>query len=124
VTISAVLPVVPVSDFAAAERWYANFFDRAADRRPMDGLVEWQLGDYAVIQVFHSPDKAGRTVLNFVVDDLDREVADLTSRGITATEPMTVSKGRQRLATISDLDGNQLSLIEDDLTRKLAENID
>ena len=112
-TISAVLPVVPVSDFDAAERWYTTFFDRAADRHPMDGLSEWQLGDYAVVQVFHSPDKAGRTALNFVDDDLDRHLADLADRGIDATEPITVAKGRQRLATISDPYGNQLSLIED-----------
>jgi hypothetical protein len=64
------------------------------------------------VQVFYSPDKAGRTAVNFIVDDLDKDLAGLASKGITATEPQEVSQGRQRLATIADADGNQLSLIE------------
>jgi hypothetical protein len=43
----------------------------------------------------------------------DKYLADLASKGITATKPQAVSQGRQRLATITDLDGNQLSLIEE-----------
>ena len=53
-----------------------------------------------IVQVFHSPDKAGRTAVNFIVDDLDKYLAGLDSRGITATEPQAVSQGRQSRADV------------------------
>jgi predicted enzyme related to lactoylglutathione lyase len=64
-------------------------------------LIPRLAGKYHVI----APDHLG-------FDDLDDYLAGLASKGITATEPQEVSQGRQRLATITDPDGNQLSLIE------------
>lgn len=109
---SAVLAVVPVADIDSAARWYENLFGRPAERRPMDGLVEWQVNEHAVVQVFQAPAKAGGSFLNLTVDDLDTVLAGLGRRGITGGEPQTVASGTQRLAVLADPDGNQLGLIE------------
>jgi catechol 2,3-dioxygenase-like lactoylglutathione lyase family enzyme len=111
VAIRAVLAVIPVAEFEPAVEWYEGFFGRAADTRPMDTLAEWHLSDLGVVQVFHDPDRAGRTAVNFTVDDLDAALAELSSKGITAADPQLVSGGRQRLAVTRDQDGNQLGLI-------------
>jgi predicted enzyme related to lactoylglutathione lyase len=110
--ISAVLAVIPVAGIDSACSWYETFFGRPADQRPMDSLAEWHLSDLGWVQVFHDPDRAGQTTVNFIVDDLDKHLADLASKGIAAGETLTVSKGRQRLASITDPDGNVVSLIE------------
>ena len=110
--INAVLAVIPVAEFDAACDWYASFFGRPADQRPMDSLADWHLIDAGIVQVFHDPGKAGRTTVNFLVDDLDERVARLTATDIATTNPLVVASGRQRLVTCTDPGGNQLGLLE------------
>jgi hypothetical protein len=112
ISIHRVLAVIPVADFETACGWYEKFVGRPADTNPMDSLAEWHVADTAWIQVFHDEAKAGSTAVNFVVDELDAELTRLGDQAIMAGEPLTVSKGRQRLATITDADGNNLGLIE------------
>lgn len=111
-TIKAVLAVIPVGEFEAACGWYESFFGRAADTRPMDTLAEWHLSDLGIVQVFHDPDRAGRTSVNFTVDDLEAALSELAAKGIATTDPQLVSSGSQRLATTRDQDGNSLGLIQ------------
>lgn len=109
---TALLAVVPVADLDSAGRWYENLFGRPADRRPMDSLAEWQVNEQAVVQVFHEPARAGQTLVNLTVDDLDSTLAELGGRGITGGEPQLVASGRQRLVVLADPDGNRVGLIE------------
>lgn len=111
-TFKAVFAVVPVQDLDAAERWYESFFGRPADQRPMEGLAEWHLSDLGAVQVLQDPDRAGQTLTNFTVDDLDATMSALAGAGITITPPQIVSSGRQRLTTTTDIDGNTLGLIQ------------
>lgn len=111
-TFKAVLAVIPVADFEASRRWYELFFGRPADRQPMEGLAEWHLSELGVVQLLHDPDRAGRTMVNFIVDDLDAVSAELAGKGIDTSEPQLVSSGRQRLTTTQDQDGNSLGLIQ------------
>jgi glyoxylase I family protein len=67
---------------STARPWYELFVGRPEDNHPMETLVEWRITDRAWIQVFHDPDRAGSTPLNFAVDDLDEHVAELTGRGL------------------------------------------
>lgn len=110
--ITAVLAVVPVAEFGEACDWYAAFFGRPADQNPMDSLAEWHLIDAGIVQVFHDPAKAGRTSVNFFVDDLDERMGRLTAADIATTDPQVVASGRQRLVTCTDPAGNQLGLLE------------
>jgi catechol 2,3-dioxygenase-like lactoylglutathione lyase family enzyme len=110
--MKAVLAVIPVADFDTSTKWYELFFGRPADTKPMNSLAEWHLSDLGVVQVFHNPDRAGGTSVNFTVDDLDVAVAELSAQGIVTTDPQLVSSGTQRLTTTRDQDGNTLGLIQ------------
>ena len=75
--IKHVLAVVPVSDIDRSEQWYASLFGRPADNNPMPTLVEWQVLPGAWVQVFNDPERAGRSLLNFAVDDLEKHLAEI-----------------------------------------------
>ena len=110
-SIDQVLAVVPVSNFEAAHAWYERLFGRPADNLPMEGqLVEWRVSDGGWVQVSTDAHRAGSTLLNFAVDDLDRHIADLATRGLTPGAIETVSKG-VRLSAIRDPDGNTITFI-------------
>lgn len=108
--IEHVLAVVPVADLEAANGWYERLLGRPADNRPMETLVEWRVTDTGWIQVFLDRDRAGKTLLNFAVDDLDQHVAELSSRGLVPGAIETANKG-VRISAIADPDGNQVNFI-------------
>jgi glyoxylase I family protein len=110
VALDHLLAVVPVSDLQASDRWYATLFGRAADNNPMPTLVEWQVLPGAWVQVFADPDRAGTGLLNFAVDDLDTQIAELSERGMRPGEITDANKG-VRLSTLTDPDGNTIRLI-------------
>lgn len=108
--IDHVLAVVPVADFDAARAWYERLVGRPADNRPMEGLAEWQVTGTGWLQVFRDADRAGSTLLNFAVDDLDEHIADLAERCMEAGAIQSANKG-VRLSTITDPDGNKVTFI-------------
>ncbi|MEU0369715.1 VOC family protein [Streptomyces sp. NPDC006283] len=106
-----VLAVAPVKDIEAAVIWYERLLGRPADARPMDGLADWHVAPSGWIQVFRSPEHAGGALLNLVVDDLEKALADLAGRGIAAGDAQPGSQG-VRFAAVHDPDGNRITLIE------------
>ena len=110
-SIQHVLAVVPVADFEAAHTWYESLFGRPADNLPMAGrLVEWRVTENGWVQVTFDSDRAGAGLLNFAVDDLDRQIADIRERGLVPGAIETVNKGVQ-LCAITDPDGNRITFI-------------
>lgn len=108
--IANVLAEWTVADFDGALAWCARLFGRTADRRPMDGLAEWQLTDTGGVQVFHSPNNAGTGLLTLSVDDLPRHHADLAARDLSVGD---ITIGEQaRFATVTDPDGNTITFAE------------
>lgn len=105
-----VLAVVPVTDIDTANSWYAEFFGTPATNNPMPVLVEWQVTDHSWVQVTVDEARAGSALLNFAVDDLEAQITELASRGITAGEIVDANKG-VRLSTVEDPDGNTITLI-------------
>ncbi|MEV6318875.1 VOC family protein [Streptomyces sp. NPDC051776] len=110
-----VLAVAPVRDIETAVAWYERLIGRPADRRPMDGLADWHISSDGWIQVFASPEHAGSTLLNLVVDDLDSALAAITGRGLTAG-PVEHGGQKVRFAALHDPDGNRITLIENPIT--------
>jgi hypothetical protein len=78
----------------------------------MDSLAEWHLIDDGIVQAFHDPGKAGRTTVDFFVDDLGERVGRLTAADVDTTDPQLVASGRQRLVACTDPEGNQPGLLE------------
>jgi len=109
-SIDHVLAVIPVSDMDRARTWYERLFGRPADNHPMVTLDEWRVTDSGWVQVFLDPERAGSTLLNFAVSDLDSHVTELRARGLALDAIETVNKGVQ-LSAVVDPDGNRITLI-------------
>ncbi len=109
-SIEHVLAVVPVSDLQASNRWYEALFGRPADNNPMSTLVEWQVVPGGWVQVFADAERAGTSLLNFAVDDLEADAADLRERGLDPGAFTDAAKG-VRLSALTDPDGNTIRLI-------------
>ena len=105
--ITTVMAEVAVSDHAAGVEWYSAMLGRPPDRRPMDGLAEWQLNPSGGLQVFEKLEGAGSCLATLVVDTVAPVVEHLTSVGIEA-EVQTVSSGFA-VASVSDPDGNTIT---------------
>lgn len=108
--IKHVLAVVPVADIAQAREWYQRLIGREPDNNPMDSLIEWQLADHGWLQVTLDAKRAGTAMVNFAVDDLRAQMAEITGRGITTGEIEPVSKGVE-LLSVKDPDGNAITYI-------------
>lgn len=106
-TITDVLAVLPSANFKAAAAWYERLVGRPADRRPMDGLVEWQLCPGGAIQLTESAEHAGSAQVTVGVDDVEAYAAELAERGLSLQVTDTAS-GQFRIGTIKDLDGNAI----------------
>lgn len=111
-----VLAVAPVTAIEPAVEWYERLLGRPADTRPMDGLADWHISPDAWLQVFQSPEHAGGSLVNLVVDDLDKALSDLAGRGITSGDVQPGS-GSVRFAAVHDPDGNRITLIENPVAR-------
>jgi glyoxylase I family protein len=109
-TVNHVLAVAPVSDIDTASAWYESLFGRAPDNRPMNSLAEWRVTETGWLQVWQDADRAGSALVNFAVDDLERQCADLAARGLDPGPIETVNKAVQ-LSTIVDPDGNTITFI-------------
>jgi hypothetical protein len=105
-TFRRLLAQAIVSDSEVAERWYTALFEGPPQARPMDGLLEWHLGDSFGVQVWRDPERAGHTAVVLDESDLDALAARLVAAGIEHDGPRTVTSSR--LLTLSDPDGNQV----------------
>lgn len=114
-TMTKILSVIPVSEFDAALDWYERLLGRPADARPMPGLADWHLTDTAWLQVYRDPDRAGRTALNFAVDDLGAHTTELAGRDITLGDVTRTDKDAALASTV-DPDGNTITFIENPST--------
>lgn len=104
--ITGLLAQVAVSDLAEAEEWYGRLFDGGPDARPMDGLVEWHLGDGRGVQLWRDPDRAGRSTFVLRTDDIDAFAAHLDEVGIAGPEVQQATASR--ILPIEDLEGNRI----------------
>lgn len=109
-SIDHVLAVVPVSDIEKSRDWYSSLFGRSADNNPMPTLVEWQVLPGAWVQVFNDPQRAGSGLLNFAVDDLDGQLAQVRERGLDPGDIVEANKGVW-LSTVNDPDGDSITFI-------------
>lgn len=109
--IAGILAQCTVSDLRSAEQWYSDLLGRAPDSRPMDGLIEWRLGDGFGLQVWSEPDRAGRSSVILEETDLDAATARATAAGVRHDGPQP--GGGRRILQLTDPDGNRVVLIGD-----------
>lgn len=106
--VASVTASLTVADLERALPWYEHVLGRAPDRRPMDGLAEWDLTSQTALQVFQEPQRAGRSTVTLHVQDVDAAVRELDSVGIAHEPPMNATA--VRLVVVPDPDGNRVVL--------------
>lgn len=122
-----VAAAVAVSDMDRARAFYEGKLglSPATDHEPDDNRA-YRCGEGTVIHVYLSPDHAGgssATVAGWYVDDIERVVEELTSRGVsfehydegpivTDDEGIATFEGGARVAYFRDPDGNTLSVAQ------------
>lgn len=99
-----------VADLERAERWYTALVGHGPDARPMEGLVEYHLGDASGIQVWLEPEAAGSSGCTAAVSDLDAVAEGLTAAGI-AHEGVEQATS-VRILRLTDPDGNRVVLTD------------
>lgn len=115
-----------VDDTGAAKAFYGETLGLSVtENTEMGGLLDLTLGDGGRVLIYPKPnhEPATFTVLNFVVDDVDQAVGELSTRGVAFEiydegELKTDSKGIMRgqgpdIAWFRDPAGNILSVLQD-----------
>ncbi|NJC69629.1 VOC family protein [Planosporangium thailandense] len=102
---------VAVGAFADAVEWYGRLFGRAADVVVTDHEVMWRVAGTGWLYVIKDAARAGRSLVTISVPDLDEAVADLETRGISSGPIETVGDAGRK-ATVTDLEGNSIALIQ------------
>jgi predicted enzyme related to lactoylglutathione lyase len=110
--VNRVLAALAVVDVDSALGWYERFLGRAADARPMEGLAEWHFAESGVIQLVEDAERAGRSLLTLIVDDLNRELATLRERGLDPGAMDDTTSDKVLFATVTDPEGNAITLVE------------
>jgi catechol 2,3-dioxygenase-like lactoylglutathione lyase family enzyme len=105
-TFDRLLAQMAVDDLDRAVDWYALFFGRGPDARPMDGLVEWHLSDTFGIQLWLDPQRAGHAAMVLDESDLDGRAAALDAAGLAYEGPQEVTASR--IVQLADPDGNRI----------------
>ncbi|MBW3095867.1 VOC family protein [Pseudohoeflea coraliihabitans] len=108
--LKQVIAHLDCSDLQRSEAWYAQLFERAPDRRPMAGLVEWHLDESAGLQLFEDAQRAGGGTLTLIVEALAALRQRLTKAHL-APGPLSTGDVGQ-LCMLSDPDGNRVALVE------------
>jgi predicted enzyme related to lactoylglutathione lyase len=102
---------IPVSDCVAALDWYSRTFGRDPDLMANDDEVLWQIVGPAWIYVVRDEARAGRSLVNLAVADLDRLIDELAGRGIIAGPVEEVGAVGTK-APCTDPAGNRITFVE------------
>ncbi len=98
---------MPVSDYAAALKWYERLLGSPPAFIPDDTEAVWELAEHRFVYIDVRPEHAGHAMHTIFVDDLDTRVRAMADRGIEPVERETYSNGVRKV-TYRDPDGNEL----------------
>jgi catechol 2,3-dioxygenase-like lactoylglutathione lyase family enzyme len=107
-TFTRLLAQMTVSDLDRAVNWYTRFFGREPDARPMDGLVEWHLGDAFGVQIWLDSQRAGRSTMVLDESDLNDRAVALDAADLPYEGPQQVTASR--IVQVADPDGNTITI--------------
>lgn len=106
--IAAVFAGVAVADYPAARAWYERLMGREADMLPHATEAAWQLAAQTWLYVVGDAERAGKALVTVMVDDLDKQIAELRERGLTVG-PLETVPGLYRKVVVADPEGNQIA---------------
>ena len=113
---SEIYSVLPARDLARARRFYQDVLGMEPEEERMEGLL-YRTPRGAAIMIYETENAgtAANTAIGFDTDDIDAEVAELRSRGVTfeeydfpglKTENGIATTSEDRAAWFKDTEGN------------------
>jgi predicted enzyme related to lactoylglutathione lyase len=109
--VTHVFAAIFVSDYDAAVLWYERLLGAPPTMRPNSIEAAWDLAGSGWVYVQADPERAGRSRVTLLVDDLDERVAGIAERGV-ATHEIEEQPGLFRRAEITDPDGNTVQIAQ------------
>ena len=100
---------IAVARYEAAAEWYERFFGRPPDVLPHATEAMWLLEGSGAVYIVEDGERAGRSLVAVLVDDLDGIVAGLADRGIPAE---WVDEARPQRVIVTDPDGSRITVGE------------
>jgi predicted enzyme related to lactoylglutathione lyase len=98
---------IPVADYAAALKWYAQLLGSSPTFFPHDKEAVWELAEHRYLYIVQQPEHAGHAMHTLFVDDLDVLVAKIADRGLDPAKRETYSNCARKI-TYRDADGNEI----------------
>jgi predicted enzyme related to lactoylglutathione lyase len=102
---------IAAADYEALRAWYERLAGRPPDLVPNEIEVCWRLTETSWIYVKADPERAGKAFHTILVDDLDRQLAELAERGIASGPVETLPEG-VRKTVVTDPEGNTIQFGE------------
>ncbi|MFG2577431.1 VOC family protein [Streptomyces sp. NPDC048481] len=102
----------PVADMAAARKLYAALLG-TEPQTDSEYYVGFDVAGQHIGLVPAGAQGVTSQVAYWHVSDLDAKLAEVTAAGATVSSPAKEVGGGRRVATVTDLDGNVLGLLQD-----------
>ncbi len=102
---------VAVADYPSARVWYERMIGRPPNFTPHEHEAVWQIVANGWIYVVADTERAGKALLTFMVDNLDRHVAELKERGV-AVGAIETRPGLYQSAEVTDPEGNTITFAQ------------
>ena len=90
---------IPVTDYAAALRWYQQLFGSPPAFFPNDIEAVWELAEHRWVYIELRPERAGHAMHTILVDDLDAHLAQIADRGLEPARRASRMASRQSVST-------------------------
>jgi len=105
-----VVPTLPVSSLERARRFYEDKVGLTRIEDEVEGTIRYGCGGGTSLALFERPtEPLDRTVAAWEVEDIEKEVELLRSRGVSVEDLITLPSGVKRVF-FSDPDGNVLGI--------------
>lgn len=98
---------IPVTDYAAALKWYEQLLGFLPAFFPHDTEAVWELAEHRYVYIVQQPEHAGHARHKVFVDNLDPLIAQIAGRGLTPAEQETYANGVRKI-TYRDFNGNEI----------------
>jgi hypothetical protein len=98
---------IPVTDYAAALKWYERLLGSPPTFFPHDKEAVWELAEHRYVYIVEQPEHAGHAMNTLFVNNLGELVAQIAERGLDPAKRETYSNGVRKI-TYRDADGNEI----------------
>ena len=105
--------LIPASDLAAAKEIYTALLGVAPQTDESYYVGFDTAGQHIGLMPSGGPDGMTSPVAYWHVDDIEKKLAEVTAAGGTVKEPARDVGGGRLVATVTDLDGNILGVLQD-----------